>query len=743
MMKSCGCCATGEFPILGKMRGKVSNPWKTYGKSFQSLGKNRAVFPIIGKVVLTLILVLCAANARGAILTDNLPPITTNGGGTELIDSSGLLAQHFTTGEGDCILSAVTLYMLRSAGTGSMGVGIYTGTATEPNTNNLVGNLVLNGSYTNSLASTKYIPPSSISLSNGVNYWVVARGADDTTFAWGFTDEGSQTNHNGVGWSSNKAFWVGSWIPDGTMPFQMKVEVLAARVVPDNGPYAGGNLVLVTNAWSAIGNGTDITNIVLGGVGTTNITGQGDAWVAFVAPTSSTAGLKDLVVQSTSVGGTTLSNAYTVNPAGQIGGTAEILSDNLGNVSGGEFPTSDTQWQAQQFTTDERGGDLVDVTLKMLRSVGTDEANVRIFSNIFDGSANVPNAPIFALANVGGYSATLSNTTFTSSGLTLSPSSTYWVVLSSASAGTTFELSWTSAVTGTGVGFSVEWRESTDSGASWSGLSADPYQMQVRVIEQGAGVEPSSGSLTGGYQVVISGSNLGNGSDITNVTLCGVAATNIASQSATQVVIVAGAAGSGALGAVRVFSVSFGETVASDAFTYESPTLVTVCDVALVLDNEHLQLCWKTTTETETLGFDLYREEAGGWVKVNSAMIPAQGWPNGGTGASYCVADPGARVDGTYRYKLVEYETTGGTQEYGPFERSVGGPRLSGFSATPGGLVIQWLSRETEVYDVLKADRLRGAFTPAAEGLPATPPVNAWTDRTESAGAAFYRIEAR
>ncbi|NCD35359.1 MAG: choice-of-anchor D domain-containing protein, partial [Spartobacteria bacterium] len=55
-----------------------------------------------------------------------------------------------------------------------------------------------------------------------------------------------------------------------------------------------------------------------------------------------------------------------------------------------------------------------------------------------------------------------------------------------------------------------------------------------------SGVEPSTGSWTGGYQVTISGANLGNGSDITNVTLAGVAVTNIASQSATQVVVWAG-----------------------------------------------------------------------------------------------------------------------------------------------------------------------------------------------------------
>ena len=80
-------------------------------------------------------------------------------------------------------------------------------------------------------------------------------------------------------------------------------------------------------------------------------------------------------------------------------------------------------------------------------------------------------------------------------------------------------------------------------------------------------VTPDSGALTGGYQVVISGVNLGNGSDVTSVTICGIGAT-IQSQSATQIIVTAGAAVSAGLGDVHVFSSSFGETVKSNAFTY-------------------------------------------------------------------------------------------------------------------------------------------------------------------------------
>lgn len=80
------------------------------------------------------------------------------------------------------------------------------------------------------------------------------------------------------------------------------------------------------------------------------------------------------------------------------------------------------------------------------------------------------------------------------------------------------------------------------------------------------GASPGSGSWTGGYPVVIGGLNLGN-ADITNVTLCGVSAAIEPGQSDTQVVVVAGI-GTPALGDVRVFSTSFGETVSLDAFAY-------------------------------------------------------------------------------------------------------------------------------------------------------------------------------
>ena len=108
-----------------------------------------------------------------------------------------------------------------------------------------------------------------------------------------------------------------------------------ADVVPGNGPFAGGNAVLVTNTVPNIGNGSDITNVLVGGVAAADILGQGTNWVRFVAPATGSAGTKAVAIQSTSVGNKTLPRAYVVNPAGQIWGREIIPGGQY--IAGGDF----------------------------------------------------------------------------------------------------------------------------------------------------------------------------------------------------------------------------------------------------------------------------------------------------------------------------------------------------------------------------------------------------------------------
>ena len=105
--------------------------------------------------------------------------------------------------------------------------------------------------------------------------------------------------------------------------------VMISTVTPSNGPAAGGNVVVVTNTSMAIGNGSDITNVVFDvpdfralvapatpSPSTTNILGQGTNWVRFAVPAHA-AGPIAIGIQSTSEGWHYVPYAY--NPAGEIG----------------------------------------------------------------------------------------------------------------------------------------------------------------------------------------------------------------------------------------------------------------------------------------------------------------------------------------------------------------------------------------------------------------------------------------
>jgi hypothetical protein len=79
------------------------------------------------------------------------------------------------------------------------------------------------------------------------------------------------------------------------------------------------------------------------------------------------------------------------------------------------------------------------------------------------------------------------------------------------------------------------------------------------------------GPLAGGLPTVITGTNLGNGSDITSVFLGTVRAT-IVSQSGAEVSVVPGAALSPGPSAVMVVSISYGNAVRS-GYQYNPGTL--------------------------------------------------------------------------------------------------------------------------------------------------------------------------
>lgn len=96
------------------------------------------------------------------------------------------------------------------------------------------------------------------------------------------------------------------------------------------------------------------------------------------------------------------------------------------------------------------------------------------------------------------------------------------------------------------------------------------------------GVLPPNGLASGGDVITIIGTGLGNGTDITNVTLCGVQVAEILGQTRRAVRVRAGVSPVATNGDVVVHSTSQGMTVASNAFTYQGPPVVETMPIEYV-----------------------------------------------------------------------------------------------------------------------------------------------------------------
>jgi len=328
--------------------------------------------------------------------------------------------------------------------------------------------------------------------------------------------------------------------------YTVNLHGLANALSANSGPYAGGNSVTINSG--TLGNGFDITNVLVGGVAAA-VTDQGVNWVVITMPAADSAGLKDIVIESASAGQTTLVGVYTVNPAGEIGSTEDW-----------------TKWGEVLGLSTGRYGHGVGVLNGMMYVVGGHWTNVPV-TNVYryNGTTwtEVEGLPLARgalgvgvlndrLYAVGGtdVSSTYRTNVYRYDG-------TNWMEVAGLPAPRAFQ----------GVGVLDDVLYSVGGGVSDVGTKTNVYQYPA-ALPPDSGISLGSGSVMGGYEIVITGHNLGNGSDITNVTLCGAGVSSIVSQSATQVVVVAGWAVSGGLGDVRVFSTSFGETAKSNAFTY-------------------------------------------------------------------------------------------------------------------------------------------------------------------------------
>jgi hypothetical protein len=171
-------------------------------------------------------------------------------------------------------------------------------------------------------------------------------------------------------------------------------------------------------------------------------------------------------------------------------GADVVISNNLTEATGGTEAATGNTWLAASFGTDAAGDTLTAVTLELANSVAG-QASVSIYA---DDGLDEPGALVGTLASPGSYSGTLANDTFTSSGIKLAGSSTYWVVLKATSG--EFDWGWASDSAGTGAGFQGVWGDSPDAGSTWFTDDSFPLQMSVSVASTSV-PEPGTLALCG------------------------------------------------------------------------------------------------------------------------------------------------------------------------------------------------------------------------------------------------------
>jgi hypothetical protein len=102
-----------------------------------------------------------------------------------------------------------------------------------------------------------------------------------------------------------------------------------------------------------------------------------------------------------------------------------------------------------------------------------------------------------------------------------------------------------------------------------------------------------------------------------------------------------------------------------------SPTAVDLLSFTATSYAHATLVSWQTTSETDTLGFHLYRSDApaAARVRLNQHLIPSQ-VPGSLTGATYTWRDGDAPSGAGHDYWLQEVRTGGTSTWYGPARRA-------------------------------------------------------------------------
>lgn len=152
-----------------------------------------------------------------------------------------------------------------------------------------------------------------------------------------------------------------------------------------------------------------------------------------------------------------------------------VLFDNLSNLTDNTGLISSTGWQAQKFVTGGSTYSLASISLLMSRDGNSSLPVLEIYTD----NSGVPGTSVHALTTTDPSGASLALNTFSSTGFALAANSSYWAVLRSGDASSTFNWAFTLDPVNVGIGGSTAWGDSSDLGVTWTVSLTDPYQMQV------------------------------------------------------------------------------------------------------------------------------------------------------------------------------------------------------------------------------------------------------------------------
>src|SRR5262249_47353927 len=97
--------------------------------------------------------------------------------------------------------------------------------------------------------------------------------------------------------------------------------------------------------------------------------------------------------------------------------------------------------------------------------------------------------------------------------------------------------------------------------------------------------------------------------------------------------------------------------------TWTSGTAVTVASLAARPVANGVVIRWRTDTEAELLGFQVYRSRGHAWQRISRSLIAARGSVSG---ASYRFLDKSAKRHVSYRYRIKALGRDGAASWFGP-----------------------------------------------------------------------------